>query len=148
MVLDPTSEGARTRAKAILHPDVTPEHFREQIGRTIDFLRELKQRQRNVRLKLYPDPPFLKLGILGDYIWVQHYHAGLDVQIMPEYMFKHEETPGSLYALFYQYFLMRWNDAEIPEYDLDTDELVYRDAAGNEIRREAFSNAATAAAPR
>jgi hypothetical protein len=27
---------------------------------------------------------------------------------------------------------------DIPEYDLDSDELIYRDAAGNEARREKF----------
>ena len=32
----------------------------------------------------------------------------------------------------------RWGSVEIPEYDLDTDELVYRGKAGNEIRRERF----------
>jgi hypothetical protein len=34
---------------------------------------------------------------------------------------------------------MRWNDSAIPEYDLDTDELVYRDGSGNEVKREAFN---------
>jgi hypothetical protein len=31
---------------------------------------------------------------------------------------------------------MRWEDPAIPEYDLETDELVYRDSAGNEVGRE------------
>jgi hypothetical protein len=34
--------------------------------------------------------------------------------------------------------VQRWENAEIPEYDLDTDELVYRSKTGNEIRRERF----------
>jgi hypothetical protein len=33
---------------------------------------------------------------------------------------------------------MRWNLPDIPEYDLDADELVYRDSVGNELRREPF----------
>lgn len=135
MLLDPGSEGARARAKAILHPDVTEESLREQIGRSIEFLKTLKESQKTIKLKLYQDPPFLKLAILGDYIWMRHYHAGLDVQMMPEYSFKHDQNPGSLYIPLYQYFLARWNDPDIPEYDLETDELVYRDPAGNEARR-------------
>jgi len=136
MLLDPYSEGASIRAKAILHPDVTTESFREQIRKSIEFLKGLKAVQKNLKLKLYPDPPFLKLAVLGDYIWMQHYHTGLDVQMMPEYMFEHDQNPGNLYTLFYQYFLTRWNTPDVPEYDLDTDELVYRDMAGNEVRRE------------
>jgi len=136
MLLHPYSEGASARAKSILDPGVTPEIFAEQIRRSIDFLKELKAVQKKVRLKLYQDIPLLKLVILGDYIWIRHYHAGLDVQIMPEYVFKHDQNSGSLYIPFYQYFLTRWNHPDIPEYDLDTDELVYRDLAGNVIRRE------------
>lgn len=149
MLLDPESEGARARAKAIVHPDVTEESFREQIGKSIEFLRGLKEAQKTIKLKLYPDPPFLKLAILGDYISMQHYHAGTDVQLMPEYLFRHDQNPGSLYIPLYQYFLARWNDPDIPEYDLEMDELVFRDPAGNEVKREPFkrSRAEQAHAP-
>ena len=136
MLLNPSSEGVTVRAKGIPNPDVTPETFGEQIRRSIDFLKLLKGAQKNVRLKLYSDPPFLKMTILGDFIWLQHYQPGLDVQRMPRYVFKHDPNIGSLYFPFYQYFLGKWNNPTIPEYDLETDELVYRDIAGNEVRRE------------
>jgi hypothetical protein len=139
MLLNPESEGTTVRAKSIPDPDVTPESFGEQIRKSIDFLKTLKAAQKNVRLKLYPDPPFLKMTILGDYIWLQHYQTGLDVQMMPKYVFKHDPNIGTLYFPFYQYFLERWNNSEIPEYDLETDELIYRDMAGNESRRETFN---------
>jgi hypothetical protein len=70
---------------------------------------------------------------------MKHYHPGIDAQAMPEYVFKHDQNPGSLYTYFYQYFLIRWNNTDIPEYDFDTDELVYRDIDGNEVRREFFT---------
>jgi hypothetical protein len=143
MLLNPNSDGATVRAKGIPNPAVTPESFGEQIGRTIDFLKLLKAAQRNVRLKLYPDPPFLKITILGDYIWLQHYQPGLDGQTMPIYVFKHDPNIGSLYFPFYQYFLGRWNNPDIPEYDLETDELIYRDMAGNEVRRGKMNEAKT-----
>ncbi len=138
MLLNPNSEGASIRAKSILDPDITVEHFRVQISRSIGFLKELKAVQRNVRLKLYNEVPLLKLAISGDYLWVKHYHAGLDVEGLPEFVFKHQQRPGSLYMPFYQYFLNLWNNPGIPEYDLETDELIYRDSAGNEERREPF----------
>lgn len=147
MLLNPRSDGASARAKSLLDPNVTPELFNEQIRRSIDFLKELKALQKNITLKLYDDPPFLKLAILGDYLWMKHYHPGLDVQSMPEYVFKHDQNPGTLYTPFYQYFLMRWRDSSIPEYDLDTDELIYRDTTGNEIRRERLSDSFSAPNP-
>lgn len=138
MLLDPESEGARARARAILHPDVTEGRFREQISKSIEFLRRLKGAQKAVTLKLYQDPPFLKLAILGDYIWMRYYPSALDVEKMPEYLFQHVQHPESLYTPLYQYFLTRWNDPDIPEYDFERDALLYRDQTGNEVRLEPF----------
>lgn len=60
--------------------------------------------------------------------------------MMPKYLFKHNQNSGSLYSPFYQYFLARWNHPDIPEYDFATDELIYRDTDGNEVRREKFED--------
>jgi len=139
MLLNPNSEGASIRASGIPEPDITTDHFKEQIKKSIDFLKKLNDVRRNVKMKLYIDVPFLKLTILGDYIWVQHYHAGLDVRVMPEYVFEHSRNSSGFYTLFYQYFMSRWNDPGIPEYDFDTEELVYRNKTGNEIKREKFT---------
>jgi hypothetical protein len=57
---------------------------------------------------------------------------------MPEFLFHHNQNPASLYTPFYQYFLSRWNQAGIPEYDLETDELIHRDGLGSEVKRERF----------
>ena len=136
MLLYPHSKGATTRAKGILSSDITPECLGAQIQKSIDYLKGLKGIQKNIKLKLYQDSPFLKLTILADYVWVQHYHAGIDVEMMPKYVFKHNQNPKSLYVPFYQYFLTMWDNPDVPEYDFDSDELVYRDLGGNEVRRE------------
>jgi hypothetical protein len=138
MLLNPNREGAMVRAKSIPDPEITPERLGEQIKKSIDFLKALKATQKNIKLKLYPDSPFLKMAILGNYIWLQHYQAGLNGQIMPKYVFKHDPDTGSLYLPFYQFFIERWNNPEIPEYDLETDQLLYRDTDGKEVRRENF----------
>ena len=143
MLLDPESDGAKARARAIINPEVTEDRFREQIGKSIEFLKGLKEAERRVTLKLYQDAPFLKLAILGDYLSMQHYHGGMDVRMIPEYLFKHGQNPGSLYVPLYEHFLDRWNDPDIPEFDFETDELVYRDTAGNEARREPFTSSRT-----
>ncbi len=139
MLLDPLKDGVIARAKSLADPAITPEVLRDQIIRSIDFLKGLKAHQKNIRLKLYHEVPLLKLAIFGDYLCLQHYPAGINVRKMPEYVFKHAKD-GNLFSLFYQYFVTRWLDPAIPEYDLDTDELVYRDRAGNEQRRELFND--------
>lgn len=139
LLLDPTGEGATARSKSIGDPLITVERFSEQILQSIAFLKGLKAAQRNIRIKLYRDLPLLKLAILGDYAFLRHYPTGLDVRRLPEYVFRHTQTPGGLYSPLYHYFLQRWLDPGIPEYELETDELVYRDKSGNEVRREPFA---------
>lgn len=138
MLLNPYSKGASARAKSILDPEVTPGRLREQIKASIEFVKGLKAVQKNVKLKLYGDPPFLRLAILGDHVWLKHYHPGLDADSMPEYVFRHDQDLGGLYTPVYQYFLTRWDTHGIPEYDLDSDELVYRDGGGKERARVRF----------
>lgn len=139
MLLDPLKYGAIARARSIPDPEITPEVIREQIIKSIDFLKTLRAAQKTVTLKLYPDMPLLKLAILGDYAFIRHYHTGLNVRHMPEFTFKNEHDHGGLYLPMYRYFLSKWQDPGIPEYDLDTDELVYRDHMGYEVMRVLFN---------
>lgn len=139
MLLDPLKHGAIVRARSIPDPEITPEVIREQIIKSIDYLKGLRAAQKNVRLKLYPDMPLLKMAILGDYAFIRHYHTGMNVRHMPEFAFKNDQNHGGLYLPMYRYFLSRWQDPDIPEYDLDTDELVYRDHMGHELMRESFN---------
>ena len=138
LLLNPYSEEASIRVEAISHPDFTLERFREEGRKTIELLKRLKATGKDVKLKFYSDPPLVKLVILGDYLWLQHYHTSLEVRTMPEYVFQHNLMDRGLYTLFYQYFVKRWENPEIPEYDFDTDELVYRSHNGSEMRRVPF----------
>ena len=138
LLVNPYSQEATSRIDAILHPHFTLEKFRKEVRESITLLKRLKATGKAIKLKLYSDPPLVKLAILGDYLWLKHYHTDLDVQTMPEYVFQHNLNDHGLYNLFYQYFIQRWDNIEIPEYDFDTDELVYRGHNGNEIIRERF----------
>jgi len=139
MLLNPSGEGACIRAKSIPEPSVTPETFSNQIAKSIESLKSLKTLQKNIRLKLYDETPLFKITILGDYLFMKYYHSGLNVQDLPEYIFKHSPNQSSFFHPLYQYFLSKWRDPNIPEYDFDTDELVYRDISGNEVKREKFN---------
>jgi hypothetical protein len=140
LLVNPYSQDVSARIQAIGHPEITLATFREEVRQSIELLKRLKAIGKAVKLKLYADPPLVKMMILGDYLWLQHYHADLDVQTMPEYVLRHNRQDHGLYTLYAHYFLQRWESAEIPEYDLDTDELVYRGRNGNEIRREPFGS--------
>src|SRR5262249_36541600 len=126
--------------EAIDHPKYTLTAFREEVRQSITLLKRLRAMGKAVRLKLYADPPLVKMVILGDYLWLQHYHTDLDVQALPEYVLRHNRQEHGLYTLYAHYFQQRWESADIPEYDLDTDELVYRNRAGSEVRRERFES--------
>lgn len=138
MLVNPYSQEVSARIQAISHPEFTLEKFRKEVQQSIQLLKRLKAMGKAVKLKLYSDSPLIKLVILGDYLWLQHYHADLDVQTMPEYVLRHNRKDHGLFTLYAHYFVQRWESAEIPEYDLDTDELVYRSRTGNEIRRKRF----------
>lgn len=138
LLVNPYTQEATTRIQAIAHPDHTLETFREEVRQSIELLKRLKAIGKAVKLKLYADSPLTKMVILGDYLWLQHYHADLDIQSMPEYVLRHNRRDHGLYTLCAHYFEQRWEHPEIPEYDLDTDELVYRGSNGSEIRRERF----------
>lgn len=138
LLVNPFSYEAATRIEAIGHPELTLATFREEVRQSIEFLKRLKAMGKAIKLKLYSDPPLVKMVILGDYLWLQHYHADLDVQTMPEYVLRHNRKDHGFYTLYAHYFEQQWERAEIPEYDLETDELVYRSKTGSEIRRERY----------
>ena len=139
MLLNPASENARARARSILHPEITLESLTAQTKASIDFLKLLRASQKNVRVKFYSDDPNVKLAILGDNIWLQHYHTNLDIQYMPMYAFRYNPKEHGLYTIFYQHFVEKWEHLETPEYDLETDDLVYRWEDGTEKHRVPFS---------
>ena len=136
LLVNPFSQDARARMQALAHPTCTYPTFREEVRQSIALLKRLKAIGKVVKLKLYADAPLVKLVILGDYLWLQHYHADLDIQNMPEYVLQRNRKEHGLYTFYAHYFMQRWESPELPEYDLDTDELVYRSRTGQEIRRE------------
>ena len=136
LLVNPFNQGARARIQALAHPSCTYPAFREEVRQSIALLKRLKAIGKVVKLKLYADAPLIKLVVFGDYLWLQHYHAELDVQNMPEYVLQRNHQQHGLYTLYAHYFMQRWESSELPEYDLDTDELVYRSRTGQEIRRE------------
>jgi hypothetical protein len=139
MLLRPDSEGARQRAGA-LPPGKGLAALRGEVEATIARLEALRQAGKRVTLKFYDEPPLWKIVVLGERVWVQFCHDGHELRHAPEYVFAldaREPTRG-LFVPFYMMFMRKWSEPQHPEYDFDRRELVYRDAAGNEVRRDPF----------
>jgi len=136
MLVNPVGKALRERAES-LPPEITVLTLHTEIEATIGYLSGLRKFGKKVKLKFYDEEPFWKLIVLGDYVWVQHCHSGFQVRQQPEYVFalQHGEPRHGLFVPFYMVFLNQWNDARHPEYDFDTNELVYRDVSGKEVQR-------------
>lgn len=148
MLLDPREHGALARIQSIRDPEITIEAVHLQIASSIEFLRGLRSAGRTILLKLYPDMPLFKLEIMNGFASLRHYHPGLNVREMPQFTFRDAGVNGGLYLPLYRYFVSRWQDPDIPEYDFASDELVYHDQLGAEVLREPFSSMVTAAGSR
>lgn len=114
--------------------------FSDEVEASLGCLRALALQGKKVTVKFYEHKPFWKVAVLGDHVWVQYCHSGVEIKHEPEFVFAlNRVNPRlGLFVPFYMYFLDRWEDTRHPEYDFATRELVYRDDAGAEIRREAF----------
>jgi hypothetical protein len=146
MLLNPASESAQRRVDSL--PDgITLRSFAMEIDASIAYLANLRALGRKVTVKFYEREPFWKVAVLGDHVWVQYCHGGFEVKHEPEYVFAlNRASPRrGFFVPFYMHFLDQWNDASHPEFDFDTNELVYPDAGGGEARRQAFVG--TAALP-
>ena len=138
LLANPLSEAVKRRIKQQPDPMAAWKRVCQEVQASIQMLKSLKDRGKPVKLKLYSDLPLVRLAILGEHVWLQSYHTNLEVGTRPEYVFQHDRQEYGLYALWYQYFLQQWTSPALPEYDLDHDELVYREDGEGEIRREPF----------
>jgi hypothetical protein len=136
LLANPLDDRLRRNIECLPDSIVTWEQVQREVMTSIALLKRLKAAGKRVRLKLYSDPPLVRLAILGEHVWLQCYHTDFEVGTRPLYVFQHDRQEHGLYALWYQYFLKRWTDQTLPEYDLDRDELVYREESDGEVKRE------------
>jgi len=144
MLLNPLGQSLPRRATSFPDHEVSPQSLASEIGASIVTLAALRNLGKKVTLKFYDAEPLWKLVFLGDHLWVQHAHTGMPVREQPEYVFRflqHDPHRG-FYVPFLSHFLDLWGRPGQPEFDFDTQELVYRDPAGAEERRLPFRPAA------
>lgn len=137
MLLNPNSVVAKTCANSYDNPEDALAVHRREVDETINYLRRAAMAGKKVSLRFYDDPPLWKLVVIGDLLWVQHCRGGSEANHQPEYVFAlQRENPGrGFFGPLYLYLLNQWSDPRFPDYNFDTDELVYRNADGNETAR-------------
>ena len=137
MLLNPNGEGARQRIQSLPPKKYSFTALCREIELSIAYLDELRKTGKKVTLKFYENQPLWKVVVLGEHVWVQYCHSGHEMKRTPEYVFALQERDPKqgFFVPFYMHFVDKWNEPEHPEYDFESRELVYRDAAGNEIKR-------------
>jgi hypothetical protein len=140
MLVNPNSHGAKQRVSAFPPEKSDFPAFCTEIEASISYLDELRKAGKKVSLKFYDSPPFWRVVVLGEHVWVQYCHSGCDIKSAPEYVFElHPRHPRrGLFVPFYMYFLEKWSEQGHPEFDFHTRELVHRDSAGKELKRTPF----------
>ncbi len=149
MLANPYGKGVASRAQSLDDPEAMLQAYRQETEMSIAYLRKLAVVGKKVKLRFYEEPPFWKLVVTGEYVWVQYCHDGHEVKTQPEYVFglQHGNPQRGFFAPFYKYFLDQWNDPRHSEFNFETNELVYRNGDGNEIRRVTFSSQAEVGVP-
>lgn len=140
MLANPYGKGIASRAQSLDAPEAILQAYRQETEASIAYLRKLAAAGKKVKLKFYEEPPFWKLVVTGEYVWVQYCHDGHEVKTQPEYVFglQHGNPQRGFFAPFYKYFLDQWNDPRHAEFNFETSELVLRNGEGNEIQRSVF----------
>lgn len=149
MLMNPYSDGARSHAASRVNPEETLADYRNELETSIDFLARLYTGGKKVSLKLYSETPFWKLVFTGEHAWVRYCHDNYGAQVFPEYVFalQPDKPMRGFFPAFYTYFLNQWNDPRHPEYNFESNELIYRNKGGQEIRRELFPSRQLPPAP-
>lgn len=139
LLLNPCTPSAHSHVGAL--PDaVTLRTFQEEVETSLGYLQTLAAMGKKVTVRFYEHKPFWKVAVLGEHVWVQYCHSGVEIKHEPEFVFAlNRASPRlGLYVPFYMYFLDRWEDPGNPEFDFATRDLVYRDELGRELRRIPF----------
>ena len=133
MLANPAGGGLRRHAARQARP--TPA-LQEEIAASLAYLADRRSRGTRVALKFYDAEPFWKVIVLGERLWVQDCHAAPGLRTGSGYEFGGQPPSQTSNTPFLLHFLDRWNDSRNPEYDFDSGQLMYRDAAtGNVVRR-------------
>lgn len=115
------------------------DNYKDEIFKSIEFLKSLKNKGKSVALKLYDDRLVWKMIIIDNFIWLQYYQPKKHVQDVPVYGVHQKQDKETLFGPLYAVFQKKWNFDYNSTYDFGKDELVYPPDKEGNIRREKLS---------
>lgn len=116
MTPDPALPALIQRAK---ETQQNPAGYASEITRSVERLKALRGRGKNISLKFYTQMPVWKMLISNDYMWLQHYRSSKNVEETPVYVFFSDGDEGtSLFHALYSVWLKRWEFDQNAPYDL------------------------------
>lgn len=121
LLLNPNGTHTKSRAKAL---GVPFSEYMQQIINSVNFLKELITKGKNVHLKFYSQRPIWKMIILDDFLWLQYYHPTMHVEHTPVYGIKRGGS-SSLFNPLYDVFQKKWFHDDNPTYDFASEKLLY-----------------------
>lgn len=134
LLMHPDERFTKMRAQCLSVPYDT---YRNEFLNSLRFLKELKNKGKNINLKLYSQKPIWKMIILDNFLWLQYYHSHTHVEKMPVYGISNSSMRGeyNLFSPLYAVFEKKWLHDGNPTFDFNTDEIVYDPVAGSPSKR-------------
>jgi hypothetical protein len=111
LLLHPKMEALSIRAKNTgsgVDAKAAVSDYKENLYKTTKYCMKLKSQGRNIDLKFYWQYPTWKMVFSYDYLWLQHYADGMEVEDTPVYGFTLGDSKNSLYHPFYASFQKIW----------------------------------------
>lgn len=121
LLFHPNGQFTSSRANALR---VQLDDYKKEIMNSVNFLRELKNKGKNIALKFYVQRAIWKMIILDNFMWLQYYHPNRHVEQMPVYGVSRGREGYSLFDPLYGVFQKKWHDDGNPTYDFNTGETV------------------------
>lgn len=117
-------ENIQTRPKSL---GMSWDDYKNEILKSIQFLKTLKDQGKNIALKFYCQQPVWKIIRADDFMWLQHYKNAKHVENMPVYGIEREQSYNNetLFEPLHSVFEKKWYNDKNPEYDFTSDEIIY-----------------------
>lgn len=119
LLIEPGCSERITRCQAL---NITEAKFKHDINESWDYIKDLKRRGINVKLKLYSQKPIWKMIGTERILWLQHYDKFKHVEETMVYEFYKNIEETSIYFPTMEVFYKRWeNDGNsTPAFDLES----------------------------
>lgn len=117
LLIEPYCESFTHRARSL---NQNEDNYAEEIQKSVDFCKKLRNSGKSVLLKLYTQRPIWKMIFTEEYLWLQYYNSGSSIDKTPVYCFFSNKDKTSMYYPLTNVFNKRWMHDKNKDVDLST----------------------------